>query len=135
MSVVTIPFSLRLTAEEHRTLKEAAGLQSMAQFARGRLFDEEVKLRKKRGLRPIKDREALGRVLGMLGVSNVSQNLDVIAEAARSGCLNIDTRTLQEVTEACTEIKAMRRELMQALGLRIKETEANLAPIFMEAAE
>jgi len=135
MSKTTIPFSLRLSADEHRILKEAAGQQSMAQFARLRLFGEGTIPRKKRGLKPIKDREALGRVLGMLGVSNVSQNLHVLAEAAHSGCLIVDAKTQRELSEACAEVKAMRRELMLALGLKVTNPQSNLKEQFLEAAE
>jgi hypothetical protein len=135
MSETKIPFSLRLSIEEHKTLKEAAGQQSMAQYARVRLFGDGVKLRKKRGLKPIEDREALGRVLGKLGASNVSQNLAILAEAAQSGCLQIDAKTLMEISQACAEIKALRSDLMQALGLKIKKPSVALSHSFLEAAE
>ena len=135
MSETKIPFSLRLSIEEHKTLKEAAGQQSMAQYARIRLFGEGVKLRKKRGLKPIEDREALGRVLGRLGASNISQNLAILAEAAEAGCLHIDAKTLMEISQACSEIKAMRIDLMQALGLKIKQPPVALVHSFLEAAE
>lgn len=130
-----IPFSLRLTTEEHATLKQAAGDVSMANFARARLFDGKSILRKKRGLRPVKDRQALGRVLGRLGVSNVSQNLHILAEAAKTGCLVVDSKTQRELLEACAEIKAMRCELMLALGMRVESPRSVISIDFREAAE
>lgn len=135
MSETKIPFSLRLSADEHRTLKEAAGSQSMANFARARLFDGNSKPRKKRGLRPVKDREALGRVLGMLGASDASRNLRTLAEAAETGCLLVDANTLAQLSSACADISAMREDIMNALGVRTECSLRSLTAAFRQAAE
>lgn len=135
MSETKIPFSLRLTAEEHITLNEAAGTSSMASYARSRLFGENIKPRKKRGLRPVEDREALGRVLGKLGSSKLSQNLATLAKAAESGCLLLDTKTMADLSEACADIKAMRQDIMHALGVKTETPPSPLSTDFRQAAE
>lgn len=135
MSKPTIPFSLRLTAEEHQLLKDAAGSTSMASFVRSRLFDEKAKPRKKRGLRPIKDREALARVLGQLGRSEISANLRSLSEAAQSGCLIVDASIVADLSEACADVAAMRQNIMQALGIKVEIVPLTLSEQFKHAAE
>lgn len=130
-----IPFSLRLTSEEHAALNQAAGDTSMANYARSRLFGAETPLRKKRGLNPVKDREALGRVLGRLGASGVIDNLKQMTEAARGGYLTMDPATETVLLTACHEINLMRNDLMQALGLRVTDKSPSLTENFQTTAK
>jgi len=58
------PFSIRLTFEERARLDADRGRVSLAAHIRERLFGDDAAPRKKPGNSPIKDAEALGRVLG-----------------------------------------------------------------------
>jgi len=135
MSEPKIPFSLRLTPEEHTQLKTAAGSVSMATYARSRLFGDDVKLCKKRGLKPIKDKEALARALRTLGASEISQNLRTLSDAAKSGCLIVDSKTQAELSKACADVKAMRRDIMKALGVKSETPPSSVSATFLEVAE
>jgi hypothetical protein len=65
---------------------------------------------------PVKDHEALGRVLGALGGSRLSSNLNQLAKAVNTGSLPATPDTEKELREACKAVTAMRDELMRALG-------------------
>lgn len=110
------PFSLRLSFEERaRLVRDAAGM-SLGAYIRERLFGEDVAPRKTRGKFPVKDHEALGRVLGALGSSRLSSNLNQLAKAANTGSLPVTPETEAELREACAAVLVMREELLLALG-------------------
>ncbi|MEO1310965.1 MAG: hypothetical protein AAFV51_08345 [Pseudomonadota bacterium] len=111
------PFSIRLSEDERAALKAAAGAQPLGGFIRDRLMGEAVTPRRKRRA-PVADHEALGRVLGALGSSRLSANLNQLAKAAHTGALPLDHETATELRRACTEVREMRDTLMTALGLR-----------------
>src|SRR5262245_12239351 len=110
------PFSLRLTAAERARLENDAAGKTLGAYIRERLFGNEADLRKRRGNAPVKDHEALGRVLGALGQSRLSSNLNQLAKAVNTGSLPVTPETEAEIKEACREISALRDELMRALG-------------------
>lgn len=110
------PFSLRLTHEERAQLQEAAGRQPLGAYIRERLFGEAAKPRKRQANSPIKDFEALGRVLGALGQSRLSSNLNQLAKAVNTGSLPVTPETEADLKEACREVSALRADLLRALG-------------------
>lgn len=110
------PFSIRFTFEERARLDEKRGRASLAAHIRKRLFGDEVSPRKKPGNSPIKDAEALGRVLGALGRSRLSSNLNQLAKAVNTGSLPVMPETEADLVAACEEIKALRIDLLRALG-------------------
>lgn len=110
------PFSIRFTFEERARLDAARGRSSLAVHIRERLFGDEVSPRRKPGNSPIKDAEALGRVLGALGGSRLSNNLNQLAKAVNTGSLPVTPQTEADLVEACQEVKALRTELLRALG-------------------
>ena len=110
------PFSLRLTFEERATLDEAAAGMSVGAYIRSRLFAEDAAPRRTRGKFPVKDHEALGRVLGALGASKLSSNLNQLARSANSGSLPVTAETEQSIQDACNAVLELRDELMRALG-------------------
>ena len=61
------PFSLRLTYEERALLQAAAKGRPLGAYIRERLLGDDAAQRKRQGNSPVKDHEALGRVLGALG--------------------------------------------------------------------
>lgn len=95
------PFSLRLTFEEWARLERDSAGMSLGTYIRGRLFGEDANQRKTRGKTPVKDYEALGRVLGALGGSRLSQNLNQLARAVNTGSLPVTPETERDLSEAC----------------------------------
>ncbi|TYC64480.1 hypothetical protein FMN50_00440 [Rhodobacterales bacterium] len=110
------PFSLRLTFAERAKLEELAAGMPLGAFIRERLLGEHVEKRRTRGKFPVKDHEALGRVLGQLGASRLSANLNQLARAVNTGILPVTPETDESLKEACAAIEDMRCALMEALG-------------------
>jgi hypothetical protein len=111
-----LPFSLRLTFEERARLERDAVGMSLGAYIRLRLFGENAAPRKTRGRQPVKDHEALGRVLGALGGSRLSQNLNQLAKAVNTGSLPVTPETERDLREACASVALLRADLMRALG-------------------
>lgn len=66
------PFSLRLTIEERSRLEYDAGDQPIGGYIRSKLFDDAQPRQRRRQKRPVKDHQALGRLLGELGKSRLA---------------------------------------------------------------
>ncbi len=77
----TVPFSMRLTRAQRRKLGAEAGSQTVGDYVRSRLFENPTPL-KRAFRRPVQDEKALSQVLGALGNSRLSSNLNQIAKAA-----------------------------------------------------
>ncbi|WP_421929791.1 plasmid mobilization relaxosome protein MobC [Neoaquamicrobium sediminum] len=114
----TRPFSIRLTDAEKAILLRRAGNRSLGVYVRG-LAEGELAFRprQRRSKAPIKDHEALARVLAALGQSRVANNLNQIAKAVNIGVLPVTPETEQDICDACSAVAAMRRHLISALGL------------------
>lgn len=110
------PFSIRLTFEERARLDADRGRVSLAAHIRERLFGDDATPRKKPGNSPIKDAEALGRVLGALGGSRLSSNLNQLAKAVNTGSLPVTPETEADLAAACEEVRSLRADLLRALG-------------------
>lgn len=114
----TPPFSLRLTAKDRARLEQDAAGMSLASYIRWRLFDPDRKPPRHRGKAPVKDHKALSAVLGRLGKSSLSNNLNQLARAVHSGSLPVSPDVEAELRQAAAEIAAMRALLIDALGLK-----------------
>lgn len=112
------PFSLRLTFEERAVLEKAAAGMPLSAYIREKLFGPEVSHRKTRGKEPVKDHRALARVLGALGGSRLSSNLNQLARAAHMGALPVSEDLEADLQAACREVQDMRAALLAALGHR-----------------
>ncbi|MFN7114461.1 MAG: hypothetical protein ACK4PK_08915 [Alphaproteobacteria bacterium] len=112
----TVPFSMRLTRAQRRKLGEDAGSQTVGEYVRSRLFENRTPL-KRTFRRPVQDEQALTKVLGALGRSRLSSNLNQLAKAVHSGSLPITPETEKAILEACAAIQSMNGELVKALGL------------------
>ncbi|MCR9122963.1 MAG: hypothetical protein NXH91_11900 [Phyllobacteriaceae bacterium] len=110
------PFSLRLTHEERAQLEAEANGKPLGAYIRERLLGDDAAPRKRAGNSPVKDKEALGRVVGALGTSRLSANLNQLAKAVNTGSLPVTPETEAELAEACREIADMRADLLRALG-------------------
>lgn len=113
----TRPFSVRLTAEERARVEQKAGDMPLSTYLRSLALNEDAAYRRTRGKRPVKDHQALAKVLAALGASRIASNLNQLAKAANSGSLPITPETEAMLREACAATLAMRRALIQALGL------------------
>lgn len=111
------PISVRLTEEEKRLLLERAGSIPLATYIRNLLLQQEYQAPRRRARNPVKDQEALARVLAALGQSRIANNLNQLAKAANIGALAVAPETEHEIREVCEAVAAMRRDLMRALGL------------------
>lgn len=112
------PFSLRLSFEERFALQHAAAGLPLGAYIRNKLFDGDLTPRRTRGHHPVKDHAALAKVLGALGVSRLSSNLNQIARAAHIGALPVTPELEEELRDACAQIRGMRSDLLKALGHR-----------------
>lgn len=110
------PFSLRLTYEERARLEADAAGKPLGAYIRERLLGEDAAPRKRRSNGPIRDHEALGRIMGALGQSRLSSNLNQLAKAVNTGSLPVTPETEADLKEACREVAAMRADLLRALG-------------------
>ncbi|MFZ5913000.1 MAG: plasmid mobilization relaxosome protein MobC [Pseudomonadota bacterium] len=111
------PFSLRLTQEERKALDALADGQPLGAYIKDAIFNREVRPRT-RGQKPVRDKAALARLLGLLGQSRISQNINQLAKAANTGSLPLNAEVHRALLESCESIKAMRSLLMVALGLQ-----------------
>lgn len=115
--IFAVPFSLRLSFEERAQIeKEAAGMP-LGRYIRDKVLDGKARPRRTRGRFPVKDHEALGRVLGLLGGSRLSSNLNQIARAVHTGSLPVTPETEAAIKIACREVRQMRQDLLKALGI------------------
>lgn len=112
------PFSLRLTFEQRTRLERDAGDLPLGAYILERVFNGEAPPRR-RGKNPVKDHQALAQVLGMLGQSRLSSNLNQLARSAHTGSLPVTPDTEAALQEAVAEIREIRRLLLQALNLDV----------------
>lgn len=112
------PVSLRLTLDERARLEREADGRSLSDHIRERLFNGDAAPRKIRGLKPVKDRQALARVLSALGRSGLAEDFGTLAWALEDGQLCLSAESEHALRRACGQINAMRRDLVAALGLR-----------------
>lgn len=111
------PFSLRLTFDERAALEKAAAGMPLGAYIRERLLKDDAAPRKTRGKFPVQDHKELAAVLGALGQSRLSSNLNQLAKAANSGSLPVTPNTEARIARACDDVQQIRRNLIRALGL------------------
>ena len=113
------PFSLRLSQDERARLKAAAGNLPLGAYIKARLFEGLPLVPRQRAPHTV-DRQVMSLVLSKLGQTRLSANMNQIAHAANRGTLPLDTELIEDLNAACTDIRAMRIELLKALGQRPK---------------
>jgi len=112
------PVSVRFTQEERAELERKAGDLTLSAYVRARCIGDDAVSHRTRGKRPIKDFAELGRVLGALGRSQLSNNLNQLARAANSGTLGLPHETQAAIEDAADDIAFIRETLVRALGLQ-----------------
>lgn len=111
-------FTLRLTPEDRARLERDAAGMSLGAYIRWRVFDPDRPPPRRRGQFPVKDQQALSRLLAALGQSRIANNLNQLAAAAHMGALPVTAEIEAELKEAVRHIADIRRVLMIALDLR-----------------
>ena len=112
------PLSVRLSADERARLERDAGTMALGAYVRGRLFGEAVKPRRSHRRAPVRDHEALGRVLAALGRSGLPAGLNRLSRQLDGPSVTVKPETQAALRGACADIVTMRRALITALGLR-----------------
>lgn len=112
------PFSVRLTEAEKEDIRRRAGETPLGAYLREAALGHALPARASPQPWRIKDREAIARVLGLLGSSRLASNLNQLAKAANLGSLPVTQETEADLRRACADIAAMRAALMQALGIQ-----------------
>jgi hypothetical protein len=115
---IPAPFSVRLTKEERDQLERMAQGIPLSQFIRSKLFDGSTAPRRTKGRFPVKDEKTLSKLLGVLGRSRISNNINQLARAANVGSLQVNVETQKKLDDACRAIFWMRQQLILALGLK-----------------
>ncbi|WP_176473876.1 hypothetical protein [Actibacterium ureilyticum] len=108
------PFSLRLSFEEKSTLTKMAAGEPLGAYIKAVLFDE-ARTGVPRKSNGSANGQAVGRALGDLGKSRLSQNLNQLAKAVNMGALPVTPETESEIQDACRAVKDMRDALIRAL--------------------
>ncbi len=112
------PISLRLTEEERARLEHEAQGISLSAYVRERLFGDVAQPRRTRGKHPVKDHAALARVLSALGRSNLADDLSTLQWSVCDGSFVVGEACEDAIMNACDDVRAMRHDLMRALGIR-----------------
>lgn len=112
------PFSIRFSKEERQKLESMAQGVTLAEYIRSCIFEGNFPVRKTKGRFPVKDEQAISKILGMLGQSRIPNNINQLAKAANSGSLPVTPDTEKQLHEACYSVIWIRRQLIQALGLK-----------------
>lgn len=114
------PFSLRLTFEQRARLEREAGNIPLGAYILERLFNGDSPPPRRRGKNPVKDHHALAQLLGKLGQSRLSANLNQLAKSANTGSLPVTPDTEAALNEAAADVRDMRRMLIEALNLEVE---------------
>lgn len=113
----TRPFSIRLTESERALLLQRAGQLPLGAYIRNLILTGGVQAQRQRWKNPVKDHDALGRVLALLGQSRIANNLNQLAKAVNIGALPVSQEVEADLTDASLAVKSMRRDLLHALGM------------------
>jgi Mobilization protein NikA len=108
---------VRFTDEERAELERKAGDLSLSAYVRSRCIGDSAPAHRTRGKRPVKDHESLAQVLGVLGQSRLSNNVNQLAKAANNGTLDLQDDTEAAIVKAAYDIAYIRMTLIKALGL------------------
>ena len=110
------PLSVRLTPEEIARLnQDCQGYASRNDYIKACLFSKQGNRQHK----PLaKDREALSKMLGLLGASRMANNLNQLAYQANVDAFLFTPEAEAQLNEAYEAIMQMRQLLLQALGFK-----------------
>jgi hypothetical protein len=132
------PLSIRLSDAEKTALRQKAAGVPLGTFIKRVVFSGEAGVKVvQRGRYPVKDTAALGQVLGLLGKARLANNLNQLAKAANLGALPVTQETEADLRAACADVAAMRRLLLNALGVvrdELKSDTPSMSALFARSA-
>lgn len=111
----TYPFTLRLTEAQRATISRKSGDMPLGEYIRSAALSEPAE-----GITLSGDQVKLvaSWVLGGLGQSGVSDDLNAISRACQQGLVILSPEESAVVVQACADIAAIRRKLMRLRGHR-----------------
>ena len=112
------PISLRLSYGEREKLEAMAGRQSLNGYIRRQLFGSNVKAQRRVSEHVLADRQIAAQLLRAIGNWDMRWALQELNLAVRDGVLHLDETTCAALRQACSDVAAMRQDLVKALGLK-----------------
>lgn len=115
------PYSIRFDDEERARLNKDAKGKSWAAYIRSVLFpdvDQPQQRQTRKTRQPAINQQLAAQILGLLGQSRLSSNLNQIAKGANRGTLPVTPELKEELRQACADICEMRRALILVLGIK-----------------
>ena len=114
--------SIRVSELERAWLEKQAGRLALSEYIRHRIFGQNNATIKTSGkIRPKRvkaEKQALAKVLALLGQTSVFQHLDDLANAARSGSLHVSPEIERVIHKVQADIATIKSLLMKALGTK-----------------
>lgn len=111
------PFAIRLSRDERaRLVTEAAGAP-LGTYIKAKALGAPPMRVRRTGI-VFEDRQSFAQALGLLGKSRLSSNLNQLAKLANTGSLPLTPEVEAELLAALADVRAIRRLLMTALGLK-----------------
>ena len=111
------PISVRVSWEEKQAFEKLSGPMPISRYIKEAILEEGKRPRASRKLAE-PDREIIAKLLGVLGQSRLSSNINQLARAANSGSLPVNEDVIKALNEAADAILWIRDSLIQALGLK-----------------
>ena len=111
------PFSIRLSEEERARLAIEAAGAPLGAYIKAKALGTPPLRSRRTGL-VVEDRVALAKGLALLGRSRLANNLNQLAYAVNIGSLPVTPETEEELFAAVRDVRALRRLVLTALGLK-----------------
>lgn len=107
------PFSIRFSWSQRAELDQLAQGQSW-----GRYIKDVIFVQKRRPRSSQLDHQILAKLLGALGKSRISANINQLAKAANSGSLPVNEEVKKSLMNAVQAIEWMKITLIEGMGLK-----------------
>lgn len=120
------PFCMRFSEDERRVLEIAAAGRPLAAYIRWLIFKQDMPAMPKKRTRSRYgdlDREVIGKLMGALGQSRISQNINQLAKAANSGSLPVNKEVTKALINATNAVQWMRKTLIKDMDIKVQEPE------------
>lgn len=121
-SAATKPISIRFTKEEITELKRQAGKLSLSAYVRRRLFNDDTNFEildnVEARLTPQMRQKLLAQILMRLGRFDLVHDVNTLLNGVQSGLIETSPELCAALEATHGELKALRHDLLKALGLR-----------------
>lgn len=111
------PFAIRLSKDERARLTAEAKGAPLGSYIKAKALGTPPLALRRSGL-AVEDRQALAKVLALLGASHLTANLSQLVDLAAMGALPVTVETEQELRVALRDVRAVRLLLLTALGMQ-----------------